>query len=162
VRGKHDQAVAADLIARLAANERIRERVALVVAHPDDETVGVGSRLHLFDDLTLIHVTDGTPDGIGFARRAGFPDNAAYAAARRAELDAALVALGAAPRRRSAYGLGDQRAHEHLPAPVAGFPSNIAGNAAGVVTHAYEHGHPDHDTAALAVSRAQRLALRHR
>ncbi len=143
-----------DLLPRLAANQRIPERVALVVAHPDDETVGLGSRLALFDDLTLIHLTDGTPDDVSFAQRAGFADNPAYAAARRAELAAALAALGATPARRIAYGLPDQRAHENLPAIIDRLAADLAGHAA-IITHAYEHGHPDHDTAALAVAHAR-------
>lgn len=142
-----------ELIARLARGERIDGRVALVVAHPDDETVGLGSRLALFDDLTLIHLTDGAPDDPGFAARAGFADAAAYAAARRAELDAALVTLGALPARHLALALPDQRAHEHLDHLVTDLATALAGHAA-VITHAYEHGHPDHDTAALAVALA--------
>lgn len=147
-----------DLLPRLVANERIPERVALVVAHPDDETVGLGSRLALFDDLTLIHLTDGTPDDVSFAHRAGFADNPAYAAARHVELDRALAALGATPARRVAYGLPDQRAHETRPATIDRLAADLAGHAA-IITHAYEHGHPDHDTAALAVAHA-RLRLR--
>jgi len=142
-----------DLIARLARGERIGERVALVVAHPDDETVGLGSRLALFDDLTLIHLTDGAPDDPSFATRAGFTDGTTYAAARRAELDAALITLGARSARRVALGLPDQRAHEHLDRLVNDLATALAGHAA-VITHAYEHGHPDHDSAALAVALA--------
>jgi len=142
-----------NLIARLARGERIGERVALVVAHPDDETVGLGSRLAQFDDLTLIHLTDGAPDDPSFAARAGFANAVIYAAVRRAELDAALVALGAHPARCFALGLPDQRAHEHLDRLVADLAAALAGNVA-VITHAYEHGHPDHDTAALAVASA--------
>jgi len=142
------------LLERLAANRRIPERIALVVAHPDDETVGLGSRLHLFDDLTLIHLTDGTPDDVGFAHRAGFVDNAAYATARRAELGRALAALGTNPARHLAYTLPDQRAHQALPALIDRLTHDLAGHAA-VITHAYEQGHPDHDTAALAVARTR-------
>ena len=129
-----------------------------MVAHPDDETVGLGSRLHLFDDLTLIHLTDGTPDEVSFANRAGYADNRAYAAARRAELAAALAALGTVPARQIAYALPDQRAHEDVGKLIDRLTADLAGHAA-VMTHAYEHGHPDHDTAALCVARArQRLA----
>ncbi len=141
------------LISRLVMGERITERVALVVAHPDDEAVGIGSRLALFDDLTLIHLTDGAPSDPGYASRAGFADNIAYAAARRAELDAALVALDAHPARRLAYGLVDQRTHDKMQMLITRLAHDLRNHAA-VITHAYEHGHPDHDTAAFSVARA--------
>lgn len=141
------------LIERLAGGERIGERVALVVAHPDDETIGLGSRLSLLDDLTLIHLTDGAPDDPSFAESAGFGDPMSYAAARRAELDRALTALGAVPARRVALGLTDQRVHEEMESLVNALVAALAGHAA-VITHAYEHGHNDHDSAALAVTLA--------
>ena len=146
------------LCVRLAARERIAEPVALVVAHPDDETLGLGSRLHLFDRLTLIHLTDGAPADMGDARRAGFATRDAYAAARAAELAAALEVLGARPVRALAYGVLDQAVVEHLPELARRLASDLADQAA-VVTHAYEGGHPDHDACALAVARA-RKALR--
>ena len=142
------------LCARLAACERISEPVALVVAHPDDETVGLGSRLHLFDRLTLIHVTGGAPADMADARRAGFDTSEAYAAARVAELAAALEVLGARPVRALRYGLMDQAVVDHLPELVRRLTADCAGQAA-VVTHAYEGGHPDHDACALAVARAR-------
>ena len=79
---------APDLAARLARGERVAEPVALVVAHPDDETIGLGSRLHLFDRLLLVHLTDGAPADMGDARRAGFATREAYAAARAARSSA--------------------------------------------------------------------------
>lgn len=142
----------ADLPARLARGERIGAPVALVVAHPDDETLGLGSRLHLFDDLLLIHLTDGAPSDMGDARRAGFATREAYAAARGAELDAALEVLGARPA-RIGYGFTDQTLVDYLDGLAPRLVRDLAGRAA-VVTHAYEGGHPDHDAAALAVVHA--------
>ena len=138
---------------RLARGEPVDEPVALVVAHPDDETLGLGSRLHLFRRLTLIHLTDGAPDDGEDARRAGFATREAYAVARGAELDAALAVLGCRPERRLAYGLPDQGLAERLPQLAARLADELAGCAA-VFTHAFEGGHPDHDSAAFAVARA--------
>ena len=143
------------LCVRLAARERIAEPVALVVAHPDDETLGLGSRLHLFDRLTLIHLTDGAPADMGDARRAGFATREAYAAARAAELAAALDVLGVRPVRPLAYGVLDQAVVEHLPELARRLAGDLADQAA-VVTHAYEGGHPDHDACALALARARK------
>ena len=144
---------AGDLPQRIAAGERVAEPVALVVAHPDDETLGLGSRLHLFERLTLVHLTDGAPADMADARRAGFPTRVAYAAARAAELAAALQVLGARPVRALSCGLVDQTVVDHLPGLVRRLAADLAGQAA-VVTHAYEGGHPDHDACALAVARA--------
>ena len=142
-----------DLAGRLARGERVGEPVAVVVAHPDDEAVGLGSRLHLFARLTLVHLTDGAPHDMGDARRAGFATREAYAAARAAELDAALAALGCRPERRLAYALPDQTLVDRLPELAERLTADLRG-AAAVFTHAYEGGHPDHDAAALAVARA--------
>lgn len=139
---------------RLAAGERIPEPVALVVAHPDDETLGLGARLHLFDRLTLIHLTDGAPTDMADARAAGFRSREAYAVARAAELAAALEVLGARPVRSRSYGLVDQTLVEHLPELTRRLAADLAEQDA-VVTHAYEGGHPDHDACAVVVARAR-------
>ena len=62
---------------------------------------------------------------------------------------------GAARIERNGYGFPDQQAIDHIPAIVARLERDLAGMDA-VFTHPYEHGHPDHDTAALAVSLARR------
>jgi LmbE family N-acetylglucosaminyl deacetylase len=53
----------------------------------------------------------------------------------------------------SRYGLPDQETIFHLPGLIALIREDLA-DCAAVITHAYEGGHPDHDTAALAVSLA--------
>jgi LmbE family N-acetylglucosaminyl deacetylase len=138
-----------DWAARLAAGGRITAPVAIVVAHADDETLFAGPLLGRADDALLIHVTDSAPRNMTDARRLGFDTREDYAAARGAEVDAALVALGARPR-RSAHGVPDQDAVLH----IATIADRLADELAGirlVATHAYEGGHPDHDAVACAV-----------
>lgn len=147
-RGSH-----AMILRDLARGRTIHMPVALVVAHPDDETLGVGARMACLHQLVLIHLTDGAPRLPGADEAEDSPRRSAVAAARMRELDAALDALGARPQRRIAYGHPDQESIHHIPEIVAALRRDLAGIEV-VLTHAYEHGHPDHDSAALAVHMA--------
>lgn len=131
---------------------------ALVVAHPDDESIGCGAQLPRLTGLTVVHVTDGAPRDGGNAERRGFPDPDAYAAARAGELDAALTLAGIAPDRRVALGYPDRG----VAAVIAPLARRLAALFAerGItiaLTHACEGGHPDHDAVALSVQGARRL-----
>lgn len=140
----------ADAWARLiASGAPVREPIAVVVAHADDETLWAGAAIGRMADCRLIHLTDSSPRDLADARRLRFDTREAYAAARAEELEAALVALGATPA-RIGYGVPDQEAVDHLPLLTQRLTADCA--SVGVIaTHAYEGGHPDHDAAALAV-----------
>ena len=126
-------------------------RTALVVAHPDDETIAAGASLHLLTGLLLVHVTDGAPRGLDDAVRAGFASPEEYGAARQAELAAALALSGCMPE-RAALDVPDQDASLHMPAIAQALRGLFARHGTqAVITHAYEGGHPDHDAVALAV-----------
>jgi LmbE family N-acetylglucosaminyl deacetylase len=123
---------------------------ALIVAHPDDEILGVGGQLAVIPELILIHLTDGAPRDLADARRAGFETRNAYARARARELDRALEAAQVLPLRRRALGMTDQEAVEHLAQLLAPVEEEL-GAATAVITHPYEGGHPDHDACAWLV-----------
>ena len=124
----------------------------MVVAHPDDESLWLGTVLTRMPNATLIHLTDGAPEDMRDAVRLGFATREDYAAARAREIDAALVSLGVSPR-RTAYGFVDQSLAHRLPELMARLRGDLAAMSA-VVTHPYEGGHPDHDAAAFAVRAA--------
>lgn len=144
---------AASFLAELAGQGPIRRPVALVVAHPDDETIAAGATLARFLDLTLIHITDGAPQDPAVARAHGFTTREAYAAARAAELTAALAAACARPVRSLAYGIPDGEVPSALPTLAARLAADLLPMAA-VITHPYEGGHSDHDACAEAVQTA--------
>lgn len=148
--------LASDLLAEIVRGKVIDGRfVAVVVAHPDDETIGCGALFHRMHHTTLVVATNGAaaPD----AKNYGFGSPAEYALARSRELRRALrdVRIGALVE----LGLPDQAAAHHL----AGLSRRLLDlfwtrRISTVLTHAYEGGHPDHDAVAFAAHWAGRRA----
>ena len=59
------------------------ETIAVVVAHPDDETLGCGAQLARLRGVTLVHITDGAPRNTRDGRAHDFKTLYAYEAARQ-------------------------------------------------------------------------------
>jgi LmbE family N-acetylglucosaminyl deacetylase len=136
----------------------------VVVAHPDDETLGAANWLRRHGDLDrhILHVTDGGPRDMHGAH--GFATRESYAAARRTELLEAMRRLEIPESSCHQCPYPDKESYLHLPALVLHVASWIERLQPSVVlTHAYEGGHPDHDAAAFAVAmvRRRRGGFRH-
>jgi N-acetylglucosamine malate deacetylase 2 len=144
---------------RFATGALVAQPVALIAAHPDDETLWIGTRLKHLQRLRLIHITDGAPRDLQDARRAGYATAAQYAQARAVELERALHALEARPEYCRSYAVPDQESAHALVAITGKLRTELAGVRV-VLTHPYEHGHPDHDSAAFAVHAARALLVR--
>jgi LmbE family N-acetylglucosaminyl deacetylase len=136
-------------------------RTLLVLAHPDDETVGASSRLPRINPAAFVYVTNGAPDTGSAPHTTDDVSCAEYAWLRRAEARRALAHVGVSseravfldyPHRRAAYQL--------VPLTVDLRRWILATRPEVVLTHSYEGGHPDHDAVAFAVHAAV-LALIH-
>ncbi|HEY2012871.1 MAG TPA: PIG-L family deacetylase [Bryobacteraceae bacterium] len=136
-------------------SQLLRGPIAIVAAHPDDETVGAGSSISKLDRTVLIHVTDGAPRDMRDAAANGFSTREEYASARRQEFLDALRAGNLLPEETHALGYADQEASLHL-AEITRELSRLLARLAveSVLVHPYEGGHPDHDATAFAVHAA--------
>jgi N-acetylglucosamine malate deacetylase 2 len=134
-------------------------RIAIVAAHPDDETIGAGALLSLLRETVFIHVTDGAPRDMEDATANGFSTREDYAAARRQEFHNALRAGNVSPSATLCLGHTDQEAALHLVEIARDLSCLLRQFAVDtVLVHPYEGGHPDHDSTAFAVHAACRLS----
>ncbi len=127
--------------------------VVIVVAHPDDEVLGVGTLLSRFRNLrAIVHVTDGAPRRGSDAANAGAASWQDYAALRRREFEAAMRTAGVTHAHPICLGYPDQEAFLHIDALGKRLVKIFQRfRPATVFTHPYEGGHPDHDACAVAV-----------
>jgi len=140
------------LLAAVDAPRISGDRIAVVVAHPDDDTIGVGGQLARFADVTVVHVTDGTP------RR--HPEWAAYAELRRRELETAMALAGVPADACVGLSFPDQEAALQLTSLATRLAALFSQRKIDIaLTHPYEGGHPDHDATSFAVHGAGWLML---
>lgn len=131
-------------------------RVLLIAAHPDDETIGAGVLLSRRKNVQVVHVTDGSPINSSDALAAGF-SREEYAQARRRETVEALAVAGIPESAILNLHYTDQQTAfqlNEISASISYLMRQIRPDI--VLTHAYEGGHPDHDSVAFASHLAQR------
>jgi LmbE family N-acetylglucosaminyl deacetylase len=142
---------------RMLAGMKISDPVAVIVAHPDDEIIGMGGRISMLETLTLIHATNGAPTAQARLKKKGFIDVKSYSSARFSEVDRALGIVGANPVAHIRYDYPDGELVLRLMEMIERLQSQLR-DVSAVITHAYEGGHPDHDACAFATQYAiQRL-----
>lgn len=126
----------------------------LVVAHTDDESAAASKLVcDNRENLILLHATDSAPLNPEYARRAGFENRDEYRAARRAELLEAMAVAGLPPQQciESKVAIPDLEATRNIRIIARSIASILGWHPIGrIYTHAYEGGHPDHDSVALA------------
>ena len=132
-------------------------RILIISPHPDDEVIGAGSRLLHLNGAAVVQVTDGSPRDLRDGHANGFTTREDYAAARRAELRAALALAG---RFETIHlDIPDQEASLHLAQlthTLAELFTRLVPEI--ILTVPYEGGHPDHDATAFAVHNALHLS----
>jgi LmbE family N-acetylglucosaminyl deacetylase len=132
--------------------------VLFLAAHPDDETIGASLLLARFPQTRVVYLTDGAPRDRRFWSPSARGLREDYAEIRKQEAQNALALAGVLPQRLVWLSAVDQEAILEVRRLTDMFAGVLQKHQPEiVVTHSYEGGHPDHDTAALiarlAVSR---------
>jgi N-acetylglucosamine malate deacetylase 2 len=91
-----------------ARRTRIEDKIGIIAAPPNDETIGIGAQVNRCSNVLLLHTTDGAPRNGYDSWVHGFGTTADYAATRRNELAAALRAGDADRIRFETLGMADQ------------------------------------------------------
>jgi N-acetylglucosamine malate deacetylase 2 len=157
----HRAAGLLETLARRSCRTVDARAIAVVVAHPDDETIGCVAMMRRLKGVSVIQTTNGAPSRSEFWRRKGFSSAEAYSLVRRAGLERALSLVGIPPERLLTFGLNDQETTFGLVVLTRWLKAWLYERSIEVVmTQAYEGGHPDHDATAFAVHAAVQLMQR--
>jgi LmbE family N-acetylglucosaminyl deacetylase len=150
---------ARELLRRITSLEgQNSPRVLLLAAHPDDETIGASAILEHLNGISIAYLTDGAPRDRRFWPSTVNGTRESYAALRAEEANGALRLVGVTPDRVRFLGGIDQESIFDVPGLLDALLNLMRDlQPAVIVTHPYEGGHPDHDTAALVAHLAVAL-----
>ena len=128
-------------------------RILILAAHPDDETIGASVVLSRFAASSVVFLTDGAPRDTRLWSAGVNGSREAYAETRKQEAFRALDQAGISQRRIFWLAGVDQEAAFEIGILAQRFAKLIAETRPEIlITHAYEGGHPDHDSAAVVAS----------
>ncbi len=141
------------------------QRLLVLVAHPDDESIGCGVLMQRMSSSLVVFAVDGAPAGYGFERKSGSLRN--YSEERFREATRALANVPNCSFQRLKTRAGkyfpDRQLFKYLEeasASLIEIAKQFAPDA--IVSHAYEGGHIDHDACSfLAKHAAHTLLLKH-
>jgi N-acetylglucosamine malate deacetylase 2 len=121
-------------------------KTMLIVAHQDDDVIGAGCWLQNHASVHVSYCTDGgAPVGVNVWRSLGLFKRSEYVDLRNQEASAALKLSGARAEVEF-HSKVDGSLYEHLNVIANELRSTIAKKSPDfILTHAFEHGHPDHD-----------------
>ncbi len=124
--------------------------VLLLAAHPDDETIGASAILGRLPNTTVVYLTDGAPRDKQLWSAGGNYTRQEYARIRRKEAETALRLVGILPGRIHYLSAVDQESAFQLHDLTEALLDLLYKQQPDIlITHSYEGGHPDHDSAAL-------------
>jgi N-acetylglucosamine malate deacetylase 2 len=140
--------------ANMGSLERLLGRTMLIVAHPDDETIGCGALLQRMREPVVVFLTDGAPRDPYFWSEYGSREN--YAEIRAAEARNALYRIGVNNLfflHTDGGAIPDQELYLNLGLAHAGLAQLITQvQPDSLLSSTYEGGHPDHDSCCFLVS----------
>jgi LmbE family N-acetylglucosaminyl deacetylase len=129
--------------------------IAIIVAHPDDETIHCGATLKRLKGARVVVVTDGVLRRGSERAAYSLPASRTPEIARWRELIAALELAGQPPGAAIGLAVADCKAAEHLVALTRRIAEVFHRSGTAIaITHAYEGHDPDHDATAFAVHQA--------
>lgn len=136
-------------------------QILVLAAHPDDETIGASAALGRVPGAVVVYLTDGAPRDPQFRSPHVSGSRELYACVRAEEAASALAFANIPGERIIFLSAIDQEAIfqaaglvDELVPIIREFRPSI------IITHPYEGGHPDHDTAALVARLGVQIAVR--
>ena len=125
------------------------QRILLLVAHPDDESIGAGILLQRNAAVHVVFCSSGAPNRLSIWRRFGSPWH--YARIREGEARSALELVG--HRTVTFLRCPDGHLYRFLPRIYNRVADILRSWKADlIVTHAFEGGHEDHDVCSFVSS----------